>query len=66
MSEALKTATTQVLITLKITGDADVIRQQIKQWTSVKHELVKNLPEEKMTERSRFVLILFFSCVKYS
>ena len=68
LSDALKTATTQVLVALKTTCDVDIIRQQVKQWTSVKHELIKNVKdEEKMTERSRFVIMVSFclSCVKY-
>ena len=60
LSEALKTATTQVLIALSTSCDADILSQQIKQWTSVKHELIKNLQDEdKMPERSRFVIVSF-------
>lgn len=59
LSGALKTATAQVLIALRTSCDADILSQQIKQWTSVKHELVKNLQnEEKMPERSRFVIFI--------
>lgn len=58
LSDALMTATTQVLITLRLNCDADLIRQQVKQWTTVKHELVKSLQEvEKQDERSRFVTL---------
>ena len=66
LSDALKTATTQVLITLRTTTDDDTIRQQVKQWISVKHELVKNIQdEEKLPERSRFVMAMsLLSCVK--
>ena len=54
---ALTTITTQVLITLQTGCDAIVLRQQIKQWTTVKHELVKSVQDEKkQAERSRFVL----------
>lgn len=54
--DALKTATTLVLIALKTTPDAHIIKQQVKLWASVKHELTKNLQdEEKLFERSRFV-----------
>ena len=57
LSDALKTATAQVLIALNTASDADILRQQIKQWTSIKHELVKNLQDkEKLSERSRFVI----------
>ncbi|KAJ7380134.1 Separin [Desmophyllum pertusum] len=60
LSDALKTATTQVLITLRTTTDDDTIRQQVKQWISVKHELVKNLQdEEKLPERSRTLCSAF-------
>lgn len=59
LNDALKTATAQVLIALRTSCDADILSQQIKQWTSVKHELVKNLQnEEKMPERSRFVIFI--------
>ena len=58
MGGALTTATTQVLIALQTGSDADVLRQQIKQWTTVKHELVKSVQDEnKKAERSRFVVI---------
>ena len=57
MACALTTATTQVLITLQTGSDANVLRQQIKQWTTVKHELVKSMQDEKkQAERSRFVM----------
>ena len=57
MGGALTTATTQVLIALQTGSDADVLRQQIKQWTTVKHELVKSVQDEnKKAERSRFVV----------
>ena len=47
MGGALTTATTQVLITLQTGCDANILRQQIKQWTTVKHELVKSMQDEK-------------------
>ena len=57
MAGALTTATTQVLITLQTGSDTNVLRQQIKQWTTVKHELVKSMQDEKKkAERSRFVM----------
>ena len=57
LSDALKTATTQVLISVRSSSDAGIVRQQVKQWTTVKHELVKSLQdEEKQVERSRFVI----------
>ena len=59
MGGALTTATTQVLITLQTGSDANVLRQQIKQWTTVKHELVKSMQDEKkQAERSRFAVNL--------
>ena len=62
LSDALKTATTQVLIALRTSCDADILSQQIKHWTSVKHELIKNLQiEEKMPERSRFVIFILIA-----
>ena len=69
LSEALKTATNQVLIALRSSCDADILTQQIKQWTSVKHELIKNLQnEDKIPERSRFVIVIVFvlSCTTIS
>ena len=61
LSDALKTATTQILITLRTSSDADTIRQQVKQWTTVKHELVKSLQDEdKHSERSRSVTKTMF------
>ena len=57
MAGALTTATTQVLITLQTGSDANVLRQQIKQWITVKHELVKSMQDEKkQAETSRFVM----------
>ena len=42
---------------LQTDSDANVLRQQIKQWTTVKHELVKSMQDEKkQAERSRFVM----------
>ena len=59
LSDALKTATAQVLIALRTSCDAGILSQQIKQWTSVKHELIKKLQsEEEMSERSRFVIFV--------
>lgn len=56
LRDALKTATSQVLISVRTSCDAVIIRQMIKQWTTVKHEFVKSLQdEEKEVERSRFV-----------
>ena len=57
MAGALTTATTQVLITLQTGSDANVLRQQIKQWATVKHELVKSVQDEKkQAEKSTFVM----------
>ncbi|RMX47888.1 hypothetical protein pdam_00010648, partial [Pocillopora damicornis] len=58
--DALKTATTLVLIALKTTPDAHIIKQQVKLWASVKHELTKNLQNgEKLFERSRTLCSAF-------
>ena len=57
MGGALTTATTQVFMALQTDSDANVLRQQIKQWTTVKHELVKSMQDEKkQAEKSRFVV----------
>ena len=57
MAGALTTVTTQVLITLQTGCDANVLRKQIKQWTTVKHDVVKSMQDEKkQAEKSRFVV----------
>ena len=58
MTGALTTVTIQVLVTLQTGCDANVLRKQIKQWTTVKHELVKSMQDEKskQVEKSRFVV----------
>ncbi|XP_068670254.1 separin-like isoform X2 [Montipora foliosa] len=54
LNDALRTATTQVLISVKTGSDVFIVRQQVKQWSTVKHEVLKNLQdEEKQVERSR-------------
>ena len=62
----METVTTQVLITLRANSDVGIMRQQVKQWTTVKHELVKSLQDEnKLDERSRFVMIVCLSHVDF-
>ena len=57
LNDALRTATTQVLISVKTGSDVCIVRQQVKQWTTVKHEVLKSLQdEEKQVERSRFAM----------
>ena len=55
--DALKTASTVVLVALKTASDAHTLKQPVRQWVSVKHELVKDLQEgEKQSERCRFAI----------
>ena len=67
LSDALRTATAQVLISVKSGSDVCILRHHVKQWTTVKHELLKNLQgQEKEVERSRFVKCSFvYSSLKW-
>lgn len=58
--DAPKTASTVVLVALKTASDAHTLKQPVRQWVSVKHELVKDLQEgEKQSERCRTLCSAF-------